>query len=273
MISLFIMTNVSSIHNIDDSAKQISNGSAKQMSDVELFVPLDSSEKEKNEKFPETICDNDKTSNKFTVKQKMSLCMLALVEFISYCSMSIMAPFYPKEAADKGMSESMAGFVFSFYAFIIFISSPIFGKLCPKIGVKRLFIGGILVSGICSIMFGTLNYISDYNLFTTLSFGIRGAEALGASAYSTAGYVLIIDIFPNNGGIVRGVLETFVGLGLSTGPAIGGLLFAKDWRLWLAILRGWRSYIVDCSSKFTGFAANSREQPPMCRKWLLQENT
>lgn len=55
--------------------------------------------------------------------------MLASADFMSYFSMSIMAPFYPKEAANKGMSESMAGFVFGYYALIVFISSPIFGKV------------------------------------------------------------------------------------------------------------------------------------------------
>lgn len=36
-----------------------------------------------------------------------------------------------------------------------------------------------------------------------LSFVIRGLEALGASAYSTAGYVIIINIFPDNASAVR----------------------------------------------------------------------
>ncbi|KAI4464407.1 mfs-type transporter slc18b1-like protein [Holotrichia oblita] len=137
-----------------------------------------------------------------------------------------MAPFYPREAQLKGMSETLAGLVFSFYAMVVFVSSPIFGKLLPRFGVKITFIFGIIISGICSIMFGSLQFVNDSTAFTVLSFVIRGTEALGASAYSTAGYVLIINIFPKNGGVVRGILETFVGLGMSVGPAIGGLLFA-----------------------------------------------
>lgn len=56
-------------------------------------------------------------------------------------------------------------------------------------------------------------------------FLIRGFEALGASAYSTATYVFVVEIFPSNIGAVLGILETFVGLGMSTGPAIGGFLY------------------------------------------------
>lgn len=43
--------------------------------------------------------------------------------------MSIMAPFFPKEASEKGLSDVLSGFVFSFYALIMFLTSPIFGKI------------------------------------------------------------------------------------------------------------------------------------------------
>lgn len=65
----------------------------------------------------------------FSLNQKVSLVMLATADFMSFCSMSIMAPFYPKEAASKGMSESMSGFIFGYYALVVFLSSPIFGKI------------------------------------------------------------------------------------------------------------------------------------------------
>lgn len=68
-------------------------------------------------------------NKKFTIGQKISLVMLAAADFMSFCSMSIMAPFYPKEAASKGMTEAVSGFIFGYYALVIFISSPIFGKI------------------------------------------------------------------------------------------------------------------------------------------------
>lgn len=47
-----------------------------------------------------------------------------------------------------------------------------------------------------------LEYVNDYTLFTTLCFLLRGFEALGASAFSTASYVFVINLFPNNIGSV-----------------------------------------------------------------------
>ncbi|XP_050302834.1 MFS-type transporter SLC18B1-like [Anthonomus grandis grandis] len=174
-------------------------------------------------------CGGSKKGKKkktLTCTQKVSLVMLALADFMSVCSMSIISPFYPAESASKGVPESLSGLVFGAYALVVFLTSPIFGKILPKFGAKYMFISGLLVSGVSSIIFGLVDRIHDYTWFVTASFCIRAVEALGASAYSTASYVLIINIFPDNAGSVRGLLETFVGLGLSAGPGLGGVLYA-----------------------------------------------
>ncbi|XP_008193647.1 MFS-type transporter SLC18B1 [Tribolium castaneum] len=166
------------------------------------------------------------TFKSFTRKQKLTLTSLALVDFISFCSMSIMAPFFPREAAEKGLSDTVSGFIFSFYALVMFLTSPIFGKILPKFGAKGLFLSGMLMAGICNLLFATLEYVKNYTLFTTCCIVIRGFEALGASAFSTASYVFVVNTFPQNIGSVLGILETFVGLGMSTGPALGGVLYS-----------------------------------------------
>lgn len=179
----------------------------------------------------------------FSRSQKMTLVSIALVDFMSFCSMSIMAPFFPREAAEKGLSDTLSGFVFSFYALVMFVTSPIFGKTLPKIGAKILFLYGIFVAGSCNILFGLLEYITDYTLFTTFCILIRGFEALGASAFSTASYVYVVNAFPNHIGTVIGILETFVGLGMSTGPALGGILYSAA---------RWLQYSIFCIRRIYG---------------------
>ncbi|KAM3966487.1 uncharacterized protein ACR2FA_012028 [Aphomia sociella] len=159
-------------------------------------------------------------------RQKLTLASLAVVDFMSFCSMSIMAPFFPREASIKGLSDTMCGVVFSFYAVVMFITSPVFGKFLPKVGAKFMFTTGMFVAGACNVMFGTLALVDDMTTFTVLCFIVRGLEALGASAYSTASYVFVVNAFPDSIGSVLGILETFVGLGMSVGPAIGGLLYS-----------------------------------------------
>lgn len=162
----------------------------------------------------------------FTRAQWISLVALGMVDFVGFCSMSIMAPFFPKEAALKDMSVSYAGFVFSFYALVMFLSAPVFGKIMSTAGTKFIFVSGVFVTGTCNILFGLLPQIRSNAEFAVYCFLVRGMEALGASAFSTASFVYVIHLFPDNVGAVLGILETFVGLGMSIGPALGGFLYA-----------------------------------------------
>jgi MFS family permease len=70
-----------------------------------------------------------------------------------------------------------------------------------------------------------LDYVENVSTFTYLCFAVRMAEALGSCAFSTASYVYIMHFFSDQLGWTFGVLETFVGLGMSLGPGIGGGLY------------------------------------------------
>ncbi|XP_026685997.1 MFS-type transporter SLC18B1-like [Diaphorina citri] len=79
---------------------------------------------------------------------------------------------------------------------------------------------------LCPIRFSLLPQIRSNSEFAIYCFLVRGMEALGASAFSTASFVYVIHLFPDNVGAVLGILETFVGLGMSIGPALGGILYS-----------------------------------------------
>jgi MFS family permease len=100
------------------------------------------------------------------------------------------------------------------------------------------------------ILCRTLEYVTNYTLFTTFCILIRGFEALGASAFSTASYVFVVNTFPQNIGSVLGILETFVGLGMSTGPALGGVLYSIVRRLQHAVFRSRSHYDSLCSAEY-----------------------
>lgn len=59
--------------------------------------------------------------------KKLTLFALSLVNLTAYLTMSIIAPFFPFEAAQKGMSPTLSGFVFSVYALVMMIASPLLG--------------------------------------------------------------------------------------------------------------------------------------------------
>ncbi|XP_060072215.1 MFS-type transporter SLC18B1-like [Ylistrum balloti] len=158
-------------------------------------------------------------------QQKILLFAMGFVNFCACTCFSLLAPFYPTEAALKGVSETVTGFVFAVFELVIFITAPVFGNYITNIGSKFMFISGVMVCGVCAILFGLLDKCPDGNIFIVMCFLSRTVEALGASAYITASFAILSNEFPNHVATVIGLLETFSGIGLMVGPTIGSLLY------------------------------------------------
>lgn len=140
--------------------------------------------------------------------------------------MAVLAPFFPHEASKKGMTESVSGGVFSVYALVIMISSPLFGKLIPVTGPKILLVVGVFVSGSSNILFGFLDRLDGTASFTAACFIVRSLEGFGAAAFSTASYTYIMHSFPDDVSAAFGLTETFIGIGETIGPAVGSGLYS-----------------------------------------------
>ncbi|XP_070533941.1 MFS-type transporter SLC18B1-like [Ptychodera flava] len=168
---------------------------------------------------------HETSSTKYTREQKLILFSISLANFCSFASFSILAPFFPGEASDMGASDTMIGFIFGWFALVMFVSSPIFGKFLPHIGAKFVYVAGEGVCGACSIIFGFLNKLDKGTEFVVYCFLVRGVQALGAAASATASYAIIAKFFPDNVSTVFGLSEIFTGLGYMIGPPLGGVLY------------------------------------------------
>lgn len=151
------------------------------------------------------------TSNKIIFRahktQHLVLICLAFISFTSMLAMAIIAPFFPTESAKKGMRESINGLVFSVYAFVFMICSPIISLMIPVIGTKMTLIVGIFIAGVSNILFGLLDQIQSLETFTAFCFIVRTFEAVGGTAFSTATYTILMEEFPDNVGTAFVSLE------------------------------------------------------------------
>ncbi|RWS05685.1 MFS-type transporter-like protein, partial [Dinothrombium tinctorium] len=189
-----------------------------------IRVPLSYTRRSLSLSMSSLIHDNQR--NQLSSHQIWSLIYLAFLSFATFASVSIIAPFFPREASQKGMTESVSGMVFAVYGFLLMLMSPVMGKILPHVGIKFVLMAGILVEGVANILFGTLDRINDTTMFTFFAFAVRIIEAIGAAAVSTSSYSYLMKIFPDSIGVAFGLTETCVGLGMSLGPGIGGGLYA-----------------------------------------------
>ena len=67
----------------------------------------------------------------------LALVVLGLSIFLAGCTLSVLAPFYTKEAEDHGMSVTSSGLVFASAFLLQIVSTPIFGKYLHRIGSVR----------------------------------------------------------------------------------------------------------------------------------------
>ncbi|CAI8043970.1 MFS-type transporter SLC18B1 [Geodia barretti] len=143
---------------------------------------------------------------------------------ISSCY-SMIAPFFPHEAQKKGCSLLVVGVILSASPFCVFTTSPIFGYLLPKLGIRFSMIFGFLLVGVAFILLGFLQDLPDGWLFIVAATVLRMTEGIGSSLAFTGMYTLLPVLFPSRVGLVMGVFEVGSGLGFAVGPPIGGLLY------------------------------------------------
>ncbi|XP_033727248.1 MFS-type transporter SLC18B1-like [Pecten maximus] len=161
-------------------------------------------------------------------KQKLIVFSFCIVGFANFLCLSLIAPFFPKEAREKDVSNLVSGWIFAAFPLTQFIFAPAFGKLIPIVGLKFMHLSGTFISGGCTILFGAMAYVDvtqGNEIFITMCFILRFVQALGCCANQTASYSLCAQEFRETVGTIFGMGEVFVGLGFMCGPAIGGVLY------------------------------------------------
>ena len=165
------------------------------------------------------------TWSSYTKRQLIILSIVIYSYFSIACGVSIIGPFYPAEAAKKGVTPTQYGLVIGLYDLFLFLFSIINGKYLSVLNIKLITSTGLFVAGSCYTLFGLLTKIQDPLTFLTISHAIRVIQAIGSSCYMTSFCSIIAQEFPDNIGSAYSILESFFGIGLALGPFFGGILF------------------------------------------------
>ncbi|XP_062379053.1 MFS-type transporter SLC18B1 isoform X1 [Sardina pilchardus] len=172
-----------------------------------------------------TLTGGGQPSQRLSRQQILTMIAMSSINFSSMICYSVLAPFFPNEAKKKGVSQTVIGLIFGWYALCVLVGSLLLGKYIVQIGAKLMIILGIFVSAVCTILFGLLDRAAAGTPFIVLCFVIRSVNAVGFAAAMTASFAILAKVFPNNIATVLGCMEIFTGLGLILGPPIGGWLY------------------------------------------------
>lgn len=157
-----------------------------------------------------------------------NLFILVLFAIFSEVGYALLSPLYPFIAKERGVSDSVIGLVFSSFAISNFITTIATPYIIKIIGRKNTLYISLITESICTICFGLISFITNKNIFISLSFVIRFAQGAGGAVVQTLIYSLTAassssqNIEKNFG---------YIELGCSIGVAIGPLFASVGYYL------------------------------------------
>ena len=90
---------------------------------------------------------------------------ILFVTVVSNFGYAVIAPFLPVEYIEKGISDSIMGFIFAIYSVAVVIWSPYVSSVLIYKASKRTIIGSsMFMMGICFALFGLTDMITNNNI-------------------------------------------------------------------------------------------------------------
>jgi len=143
--------------------------------------------------------------------------LLSLAIFFADASHSTVIPIFPSFAQKIGASLSMLGSYGSVSAVAMLLFSLPFGRLSDRFGRKVMMIPGLLIFIMVPLFYIVSS--SPYHLYP-----IRALLGLGMGLVFSNGFLLMTEIAdPANLSTAQGMYMTFMGMGFTIGPLLGGL--------------------------------------------------
>lgn len=104
---------------------------------------------------------------------------MCLVNLTANSAYSSIAPFFPYEAALKGVPTATFGFIFSGYSISMCIFAPLFSHMLTRYGRKNVLMLGCFCESIAMFCFGFFIYIEDPTTYAIMCFLCRFIEGFG----------------------------------------------------------------------------------------------
>lgn len=183
--------------------------------------------------------------------------------FMGQVDSSIAQLVLPVLERDFKLDLSALSWISVAYLLALAVLLPIFGKLADLYGRKLMYLGGFLLFILGSGLCGTAN---DFGYLVAF----RLLQAVGAACLQANSVAIVVDAAgPDRRGRAIGLQAAAQAVGLSTGPALGGLLvYTLSWRwvFWvnvpfglLGAMIGWvvlpRTATVAADRRFDWFGA------------------
>jgi MFS family permease len=167
-------------------------------------------------------------------KQPKAVWAVAFACVISFMGIGLVDPILPSLAGKLHASPSQVELLFTSYLVVTAVMMLVTGWVSSRIGAKRTLIAGLALIVVFAALAGTAGSINGI-------IGFRAGWGLGNALFIATSLAVIVA--SASGGFAGAIVlyETALGVGIATGPLLGGLLGNISWRgpfFGVAILMG-----------------------------------
>ncbi|TCK22530.1 MFS transporter [Pseudonocardia endophytica] len=161
------------------------------------------------------------TTNPF--RQPKAVWAVAFACVISFMGIGLVDPILPSLSGQLRATHAEVELLFTSYLVVTAVAMLVTGWVSSRIGPKRTLVAGLVLivvfaalAGMSSGIWGIVGFRAGWGLGNALFIATSLAVIVGSATGGFAGAIVLY--------------ETALGLGIATGPLVGGLLGTVSWR-------------------------------------------
>lgn len=156
-------------------------------------------------------------------QQPKAVYAVAFACVIAFMGLGLVDPILPAIASQLHATPSQVELLFTSYMAVTGVAMLITGVASSWIGPKRTLLGGLAFIILFSALAGASSSIGEI-------VGFRAGWGLGNALFIATALAVIVGV--STGGVAQAIIlyEAALGLGISTGPLLGGFLGGISWK-------------------------------------------
>ena len=163
-------------------------------------------------------------------RQPRPVWAVAFASVIAFMGIGLVDPILKPIADDLGASPSQVSLLFTSYMAVMGVAMLITGVVSSRIGAKRTLLAGLAIIVVGSALAGMQDASTASSMF-------RAVWGLGNALFVATALATIVRSARGSTAQAIILYEAALGVGIATGPLIGGLLGELSWR-WAVLRRG-----------------------------------
>ncbi|ACQ78665.1 major facilitator superfamily MFS_1 [Beutenbergia cavernae DSM 12333] len=157
------------------------------------------------------------------LRQPRAVWAVAFAAVVAFMGIGLVDPILPAIASDLDATHAQVMLLFTSYMAVTGVAMLVTGWVSSRIGAKKTLLAGLAIIVVFAALAGASDSIGAI-------VGLRAGWGLGNALFIATALATIVGAA--SGGVASAIIlyEAALGVGIATGPLLGGLLGSVSWR-------------------------------------------